>query len=112
MTVLVSGVAAKIFPTWVETFDSVSIGDETIRNVKLRVGDMFGKDTVVGTGSRIARHVMADQFEMLLGFDFLLSHRVLVLPKEHAMVFTYNGGPLFQYVEPTTEQAVQSTKSR
>jgi hypothetical protein len=95
----------------VGTFDSVSIGDETIRNVRLRVGDMFSKDTVAGTGSRIARPAAVDPPEMLLGFDFLLSHRVLVLPKEHAVVFTYNGGPLFQYVEPATEQAVQSTKS-
>jgi len=104
------GLAAKSFATWVATFDSVSIGDETIRNVRLRVGDMFGKDTVAETGSRIARSA-GELPEMLLGFDFLLSHRVLVLPKEHAVVFTYNGGPLFQYVEPATEQAVQATKS-
>ena len=103
------GIAGKSFPTWVETFDTVSIGDETIRNVRLRIGDMFGNDTVVRTGSRIGRAV--NSYEMLLGFDFLLSHRVLVLPKEHAVVFTYNGGPLFQYVEPPTEQAVPSTKS-
>jgi predicted aspartyl protease len=110
-TATVRGLGPQSFPTWVGTFDSVAIGDETIRNVRLRVGDMFGKDKIVSTGSRIGRSTWTDSTEMLLGFDFLLSHRVLVLPKEHAVVFTYNGGPLFQYVAPPTEQAVESEKS-
>jgi tetratricopeptide (TPR) repeat protein len=32
---------------------------------------------------------------MLLGADFLLSHRVYVANSEHRLYFTYNGGPVF-----------------
>ena len=106
----VQGVAEKRVESWVATFDTVSIGDETVRNVRLRVSDMFGKATMTETGSRIA-HPAGDLPEMLLGFDFLISHRVLVLPKEHAVVFTYNGGPLFQYVEPVAQAAAPAANA-
>jgi hypothetical protein len=36
---------------------------------------------------------------MLVGCDFFLSHRILVLAKEHTLLFTYNGGPVFQLVK-------------
>jgi hypothetical protein len=32
---------------------------------------------------------------MLVGCDFFLAHRILVLSKQHKLVFTYNGGPIF-----------------
>jgi hypothetical protein len=41
---------------------------------------------------------------MLVGCDFFLSHRILVLAKEHTMVFTYNGGPVFQLVKSVVPQ--------
>lgn len=93
------GIANKPIESWVGTFASVSIGDETIRNVKLRVADLFGRDTVATTGSRLQRSLEGAP-EMLLGFDFLLAHRALIVPKEHKLLFTYEGGPLFQFVEP------------
>jgi len=37
---------------------------------------------------------------MLLGLDFLRSHRVLVDNATPNMVFTYEGGPVFQLDEP------------
>jgi predicted aspartyl protease len=97
-----TGVAEKSFETWLGTVQTVTIGDETIRNVHLEVADMFGKDKFKSTGSRIGQEVIEEK--MLLGFDFLLSHRVVVVPELHAMVFTYNGGPLFQTVAPTPQE--------
>ncbi len=96
--------------TWVGIAQTVSIGDETIRNVPVRVQDMFSKDTVTETGSRINKEA-ADFPGMLLGFDFLLSHHVLVLPKMHAMVFTYNGGPPFPGIDPDLHPAAQTPKA-
>ncbi len=37
---------------------------------------------------------------MLIGCDFLISHHIMVLFKEHKLLFTYNGGPIFQTIEP------------
>jgi predicted aspartyl protease len=84
--------------TWVGTFSSFSIGDdETVRNVKLRVGDLYGNDTKATTGSRISRTI-AGLPSMVVGYDFFLAHRMVVVFKERKLLFTYNGGAIFQAV--------------
>jgi predicted aspartyl protease len=90
--------------TWVGTFSSFSIGDdETVRNVKLRVGDLFVKDTKATTGSRISKTIEGLP-SMIVGYDFFLAHRIVVLFKERKLLFTYNGGPIFQ-AAPSERQA-------
>ena len=77
-------------------FDSISIGDdETVHNVKLWVADLFAADTVVETGSHIGKPVDGLP-DLLIGCDFFLSHRMVVSFKDHKILFTYNGGPIFQ----------------
>jgi clan AA aspartic protease (TIGR02281 family) len=89
------GLNGSTIDTWVGTFDAFSIGDdETISNVKLRVGDIFGADTREETGSRIRKSV--EMPSVVLGHDFLMAHRVVVLFKEHKLLLTYNGGAVFQ----------------
>jgi hypothetical protein len=80
-------------------FDTLTIGNETIRNAKIRISDLFGADRVERTGSHIA-HPLEGLPEMLIGDDFFLSHRVVVLPHERKAFFTYNGGPVFQLHRP------------
>jgi hypothetical protein len=41
---------------------------------------------------------MRDEPEMLLGADFLRSHRVLIAASQHLLYFTYSGGPVFEVV--------------
>ena len=41
---------------------------------------------------------------MLLGADFLRSHRVLVSHSQRKLYFTYLGGPVFQSREPSTSK--------
>jgi predicted aspartyl protease len=93
------GIAGKPVQAASRQFDSFTIGDETIRNVRLRVADLFGRDTATETGSHIPKPIdtMPD---MILGSDFFRSHRLVVLAKERKLLFTYNGGPIFQVVEP------------
>jgi tetratricopeptide (TPR) repeat protein len=73
-----SGVGRRAVQSWIAPFASLKIGDEEIRNIKLRVGDidLFDRD-------------------MLLGVDFFLSHRVYVANSQRKLYFTYNGGPVF-----------------
>lgn len=63
--------------THIASFSSFKVGDEEIRNPRLRVGD-----TREGT-------------DMLLGADFFLSHRIYVSNTQHKLYFTYNGGRVF-----------------
>lgn len=73
--------------SYVATFSSFKVGDEEIRNAKLRFGGIAG----VGT-------------DMLLGADFFLSHRVYLAASQHKLYFTYNGGPVFN-LKPTAISA-------
>ena len=79
------------------TFATFALGDELARNVKFWISDLFGKDTVQDTGSNLVRPV-DDLPSMLIGCDLLLSHHMMVLFREHKLLFTYNGGPIFQTV--------------
>jgi tetratricopeptide (TPR) repeat protein/predicted aspartyl protease len=71
-----TGIGRNSVQTWVANFPVLKLGDEEIHNARLRFGDL---------GS----------FDMLLGDDFFLSHRVLVSNSQHKLYFTYNGGPVF-----------------
>jgi len=71
------GIGRPSVMTHLASFSSLKVGDEEIRNPKLRVGD-----TREGT-------------DMLLGADFFLSHRIYVSNTQHKLYFTYNGGRVF-----------------
>jgi predicted aspartyl protease len=98
------GVAGTPMDTWVGRFDTLNIGDETARNARLRIADLFGADRDSGLGSHITR-VGDDLPDMILGADFFQAHRVVILPREHAALFTYAGGPVFQVVRPNETAA-------
>jgi tetratricopeptide (TPR) repeat protein/predicted aspartyl protease len=81
-----TGIGRKLVQTWIATFPVLKIGDEEIRNARLRFGDL-------------------GVFDMLLGDDFFLSHRVYVSNSQHKLYFTYNGGPVFALNGPRKEPA-------
>jgi hypothetical protein len=71
---------------WVGTFTSVKVGDEEIKNAPM----------VIGQGSD-------QEFDMLIGADFFLSHHVYVANGQGKIYFTYSGGPVFRV--PSTRLA-------
>ena len=73
-----SGVGHSLVESWIAPFASFKIGQEEIRNTRLRIGSLGAIDT-----------------DMLLGSDFFLSHRIYVANSQHKLYFTYNGGPVF-----------------
>ncbi len=79
------GFGRRTVPTWIAPFSSFKVGDEEIRNTRLRIGEI-GLDGV----------------DMLLGADFFLSHRVYVANSQRRLFFTYNGGPVFNLDSRTT----------
>lgn len=68
----------SILPSWIARFDSVAIGTEEIKNTRIRVVDLS-----------------LGEFDMVLGLDFFLSHRIYFSRQQKTAYFTHNGGPAF-----------------
>jgi predicted aspartyl protease len=81
------------------TFDTLMIGEETIRNAKIRISDLFGGDQAGQTTSP-GFGFFEGLPDMLIGDDFFQSHRVLLMPRERKVLFTYNGSQVFQLLRP------------
>ena len=76
-------------------FPTLTIGDETIKNAKLGIADLFGLDKEIGLGSRIPVAAIESP-DMLLGMDFFLSHRIYAARSQGKIYFSYVGGPVFR----------------
>lgn len=85
-----AGLGRDPIDTWIGQFDTVTIGDERIRNTRIRFGEL-----TKGLVSRSSKIELQRLPEMLLGVDFLRSHRVLVANSQGRIYFTYSGGPVF-----------------
>ena len=80
-----SGITAGSYHRkWLAPFSSFKMGDEQIKNFKLTIGD-FG---------------LRGEFDMLVGADFFISHRVLISNTQRKAYFTYVGGPVFNMASP------------
>ena len=90
----VGGFGAKSVDSWTGQFDTFAIGDELIRNPRIRFAELWAHTTVTETGSRVPNR-LAGLPPMLLGADFLRSHRVLIARSQRKMYFTYEGGTVF-----------------
>jgi len=82
---------------WIGRFDTLSVGDETIRNAALPLAEISRRTEGQVLGSDFP-HEAVDPMAVVIGADFFRSHRVLISPEDHVMVFTYSGGPVFQAV--------------
>jgi clan AA aspartic protease (TIGR02281 family) len=76
-----TGVGSKRVDSWIGVFESFAIGNEIIRDPKLRFAPVPEQ--------------LAGLPQMLLGADFLRAHRVLIARSQGKMYFTYAGGTVF-----------------
>jgi predicted aspartyl protease len=88
------GLGRKEIERWIAPIERVSIGSETIERPKLYVADLWKYATYAETGTRL-RQQPAELPDMLLGVDFLRSHRVLISHSQRKMYFSYVGGTVF-----------------
>jgi predicted aspartyl protease len=79
--------------TWTAHFASVKIGDEEIKNGLLSIGDTDG-----------------DDFDVLVGADFFLSHRVMASNSQKKIYFTYEGGQVFNVAPKASAEPAQAAK--
>lgn len=94
------GIGHRSLKMWLANIESFALGDETIRDTQLRVAQMDRYRTTTRVGSRIPVAVGNGAADMLLGLDFLRVHRVLIDNTTRKMVFTYEGGPVFEITGP------------
>jgi len=76
-------------PYWIAAVDRFQLGDEEIRNSRIRV----------------AAFDMRNGVDMLLGMDFFLSHRIYVSPVSRRVFFSYNGGKVFGLLDERLAKA-------
>jgi len=88
------GIGRPALDYWSAPFESFAVGNELIRNPTLRIAD-FTRETIINQvgGSQVSR--FAAQPQMILGMDFLLTHRVFVANSQRKLYFTYTGGTVF-----------------
>lgn len=82
------GIFGKGLESFLAPFASFAIGDEEIKNTRLRIAD-----------------IDLPSSDMLLGADFFLSHRILISNSQKRVYFTYNGGPVFRLDQAAQRQA-------
>jgi predicted aspartyl protease len=75
------GVGGASVDTWMATFDSFAIGDETIKNAELAIRD----ESQTGRG----------RVDVILGVDFLRAHRILFAMSQQKLYISYLGGDVF-----------------
>jgi predicted aspartyl protease len=93
----INGFGRKSNESWIGTFDSFSFGDESLRNARLRIADVNQYNRTTSLGSRLESAVEGTP-DMMIGADFLMSHRMMIDVQERKIVFTYLGGKVFQTV--------------
>jgi predicted aspartyl protease len=89
------GIGSRSLQSWIAEVQSFRLGDESINNTQLSVAQLGKYQTTGRIGSRIPVAAVPEP-GMLLGMDFLRSHRIVVDNATRKMVFTYEGGPVFQ----------------
>lgn len=89
------GIGHEAVAIKIANFKTFAMGQETVNNIALPLGNLFGADKTVKTGSRIATDAVDNLPEMLIGLDFMKAHRIYVARGQQKVYFTYVGGPVF-----------------
>jgi len=88
-----SGLGRNPVESWIAQFETFAIGHELIRSPRLRFADLWKEMTYAEADG--VRKKMEGLPAILLGADFLRTHRVLIAHSQRKMYFTYAGGTVF-----------------
>ena len=90
------GIGRKRLDSWIVPLQSFAIGNETIKNPRIVLADLWQHTRAEVTGSHLRSQIDNVRPEVILGVDFLRSHRVLIAHSQRKMYFSYVGGTVFQ----------------
>ncbi len=85
---------------WLAKFNNFTLDEETIAPARLRVVPTPRLTNEVG--SRLGQQYFT--YDVLLGVDFLLAHRVMISNSQMKMYFSHTGGPALQSVSARSAQ--------
>jgi predicted aspartyl protease len=88
------GIGKHQVKDWLAPFESFTIGGETIKHPKIRIKDLYGS-AQLDSDTKATGEMINGQPDMLLGADFLRSHRVLFALSQRRLYFSYLGGTVF-----------------
>jgi predicted aspartyl protease len=97
----VRGIGPKTELSWVGRFDRLTVGDETLSNIHLRVMNFASGMSETRTGMRLPYQLDSTAY-LFLGADFFHAHRVFIDNKDHLILFSYEGGTVFRTPEAST----------
>jgi predicted aspartyl protease len=89
------GIGPRPTDVWTAHFDSLALGDEKLSNIRLQVASFAGGMARSDTGTQIKRQLESTPY-LLIGADFFHAHRVFIDNKDHLILFSYEGGPVFR----------------
>ena len=89
------GIGPRPTDVWRGRFDSLALGDEKLSNIHLQIAHFARGMSYADTGTMIRRQLASTPY-LLIGADFLHAHRVFIDNKDHLILFSYEGGPVFQ----------------
>jgi len=85
------GIGRNATQVWAAPIATFQMGGEEIKNTRLLIGDLRLGD-----------------FDMLIGDDFFLAHRIYVANGQRKLYFTYGGGAVFRLGSTPVLQSAQS----
>lgn len=88
------GLGRKPIEVWIGPFTTFAVGHELVRDPRIRFADLWRYSSYKGVGI-VSDRPTGGLPDMLLGADFLRSHRVLIAHSQRKMYFTYAGGTVF-----------------
>jgi hypothetical protein len=91
----IHGLGPRSVDSWTARFDSFALGDEKMANVHLQTLNLTGDWNYSETGALIPRP-LESRPAMLIGADFFHAHRVYFDNRDHLVLFSYQGGPVFR----------------
>jgi predicted aspartyl protease len=97
------GLGPRPTQSWMAHFDSLALGDERLSNVRLQVMNFAGAMVQPETGTLIPRQLESRPY-LFIGADFFHAHRVFIDNKDHLVLFSYEGGPVFRAPEASAAQ--------
>jgi predicted aspartyl protease len=104
------GLVNRPIETSIAVFPTLTVGQESVENVKLRIADLFSGNTEEATGSLIRRSVLASP-DLIIGADFFMAHRIYVARSQGKIYFTYKGGQIYQVGAPRGTSTPAETDS-
>ena len=82
---------------------SLSIGQETLQNARLRIAGPYSRYGMARFEAQLDHRAFVEP-DLEMGGDFFLAHRIYLARSQKKIYFTYNGSPISATAAPPTSR--------